>query len=191
MAAANASPLLARLAKLLEVAEFTPYVLPEIAKDVLADVQRDASAQLAGAEQYQVGFDLTQFQHNIAEPGPLHVQGPGVGSIGILDVERMGTLADYEQIANRPGLYHQGTQDAAGVWRNVVYPDPALRAEVAVERQAVWGEKTPQWWLLKNGATGNGAYPDTPAHDFIGPATSEPNLIAKARARISQLFRGI
>jgi hypothetical protein len=191
VATANASRLLARLAALEQAAEFTPYVLPEIAKDVLDDVQRDASVQLAGAEQYQVGFDLGQFQQNINEPGPLHVLGPGVGSIGILDVERMGTLDDYEQIAHEPGLFHQGTQDARGVWRNVVYPNPELRDEVARERQAVCGDKTPQWWLLLHGATGNGAYPDTPAHDFIGPATSEPNLIAKARARISQLFRGI
>ena len=191
MAIADGSRLITRLHELVQAAELTPYALPDVAHEVIADVQASAADSLAGAEQYQVGFDLGQFQQNIADPGPLEVTGPGVGSIGILDVERMGTLDDYEQIAHEPGLFHQGTQDARGVWRNVFYPNAELRGKVAAERQAVWGAKTPQWFLLNDGFSGNGAFPDTPATHFIENATSAPSVLSKLVARFERMFRGI
>lgn len=185
---ADASRLIGRLQAAIKAAEGSPAILPDIAFDTIADVQAEA-ATLAGQE-YQVGFDLDQFQRNIASPGRLNVTAPGVGTIGILDVERMGTAEDFERIAHA-GLFHQGTQDSAGVWRNIFYPDPELRQQVAEERQAVWGDKTPQWFLLNEGFQGSGAFPATPAHHFIDHGTRSTTILARMRAAAARIFAGI
>lgn len=190
MAVANASRLLARLARLQNATQLTPYVLSDVAQDVIEDVQRSAQASLAGRTE-QVGFDLNQFLSNISRPGPLIITGPGVGSVGILDHDLMGTVEDFEDIGGEPGLFHQHTGDRSGVWRNVVYPDADLREEVARERQAVWGSKTPQWWFYENGWSGGGAFPTTPATHFIESATAPRNVLTRMHARFRTLFRGI
>ena len=190
MAVADGSRLIARLQNAIRVAENSPVILPDIAFDTINDVRSNASERLAG-QQYQVGFDLDQFNQNIAAPGPLNVRAPGVGSIGILDHDRMGTVEDFEDIANEPGLFHQGTGDRRGVWRNVVYPDAEWRQEVALERQAVWGDKTPQWLLLEEGFSGNGAFPATPAHHFIEDATRPADIFPRMLRAAARLFRGL
>ena len=190
MAVANASKLLSRLARLNTAMQLTPYTLVDVAQDVIEDVQRSAQSNLSGRTE-QVGFDLDQFLTNISRPGPLLVPSPGVGSVGILDYDLMGTADDFERIGGVPGLYHQHTGDNRGVWRNIVYPDTELREEVARERQAVWGSKTPQWWLYENGFSGNGAYPTTPATHFVEQATAPRNVLGRIRVRFSTLFRGI
>ena len=190
MATANAERLLARLAKLSEAAQLTPYALSDVALETIADVQASAAEALAG-DQSQVGFDLNQFQSNIAQPGPLVSPAPGVGTVGILSPERMGTLQDFEEIAHVPGLYHQHTGDRAGTWEHVVYPNAQLRSEVAQARKAVWGEKTPQWLLLNDGFSGNGAFPPTPPHRFIQSATEAGKIISRLGNRFRQLFGGL
>lgn len=190
MATANASRLLTRLAALRKTAESSPAVLPDIAFDTIRDVQDNAASRLS-SDDTQVGFDLAQFQANIAAPGPLRTTGPGVGSIGILDPEKMGTLSDFEAIANVPGLYHQGTGDRAGTWEHLVYPNPSLREEVARERRAVWGDRTPQWLLLEDGFAGNGAFPPTPPHHFIADGTRPATIIGRMTQAFTRLFRGL
>lgn len=190
MAYANGSQLLARLRAIRESLELTPYALPDVAAEVIRDVQDSADANLSGQE-YQVGFDLGQFKANIAQPGSLVIRGPGVGHIGILDTDRMGNADDFEKIAGEPGLFHQGTGDRHLVWRNVVYPNRGLRDEVAAGRQKVWGSKTPQWLLLNDGFSGNGSFPPTPATDFIGQGTREATVIGKLFRRFHQMFRGL
>lgn len=184
MAVATASRLLGRLEKLRKAAEFSPATLPDIALDTIREVQQNAVSRLS-TDETQVGFDLGQFQENIATPGPLRVTAPGVGSIGILDPERMGTVEDFDAIADFPGLFHQGTGDRSGTWEHVVYPTIPLREEVAAMRRGVWGDRTPQWYLLENGFSGNGAFPPTPAHHFVADATSPLPI----RNRIIQAFR--
>ena len=189
MATANASRLLSRLNAAIKVAENSPIVLPDIALETIADVKDIAAGRLEGQE-YQVGFDLAQFQENISAPGRLRMRGPGVGTIGILDVEKMGTRADFDSIGEA-GLFHQGTHDRKGIWRNVVYPDLELREEVAEERQAVWGDRTPQWFLLNDGWSGSGAFPATPAHRFIEDGTRSVIILSRMRAAFARLFRGL
>jgi len=188
MATADASSLLAGLQRLKQAAELSPTALVEVAHDAIEDVQHNA-ATLLGSQQSQVGFDLEQFQTNISRPGQLILGAPGVGSIGILDTNLMGTVDDFEAIRGL-GLFHQGTQDRKGVWRNIVYPDDAWRETVARLRQAIWGAKTPQWYLLENGFSGDGAFPDTPATHFVESATG-PSLMVKVLSRISHVFRGV
>lgn len=190
MATADGNRLIVRLQAAIKAAESSPAILPDIALATLAEVRSNADARLTGQE-YQVGFDLNQFQNNIAQPGRLNIRAPGVGTIGILDVERMGTADDFEAIASVPGLFHQGTNDVRGMWRNVVYPDPELRQEVAEERQAVWGDKSPQWILLEEGFTGSGAFPSTPPHHFIQDAVRPTVIFARMRAAATRIFRGL
>lgn len=188
MAVADGTRLLSRLRNAIKVAENSAIILPDIAFETIADVRSNANSRLAGQE-YQVGFDLEQFNDNIATPGRLHT-GPGTGRIGILDPDRMGTLADFDSIGEA-GLFHQGTKDSKGVWRNVVYPDPELREEVAQDRQAVWGDKTPQWFLLEEGWHGDGAFPDTPAHHFIHDAAHAPTIFGRMQRAAARLFAGL
>jgi len=188
VAIADASSLLAGLQRLRQAAELSPAALSEVALDAIGDVQRNAAA-LLGGQQSQVGFDLEQFQANISRPGPLLFGAPGVGSIGILDTDLMGTLSDFEAIAGL-GLFHQGTRDRAGVWRNIVYPTESWRDSVARDRQAVWGSKTPQWYLLEHGFSGDGSFPETPAYQFIESATG-PSRWPKIMQRIASVFRGV
>ena len=185
---ADASRLIGRLQAAIKAAEASPAILPDIALATINDVQAEA-ATLAGQE-YQVGFDLDQFQQNIAQPGRLDVPRPGVGTIGILDIDRMGTVKDFEEIKGER-LFHQGTGDRAGVWENIVYPDAEWRAQVALERQAVWGDKTPQWMFLEDGFSGNGAFPSTPAHHFIEHGTRSTTILQRMRAAASRIFAGI
>lgn len=189
MAIADGTRLIARLQAAIQVAKDSPIILADVALDTLADVQTNASARLAGQE-YQVGFDLDQFQSNISTPGRLHVPAPGVGSIGILDVDKMGTVLDFEEIKGER-LFHQGTGDRAGVWQSTVYPDAEWREQVARDRQAVWGSKTPQWMFLEDGFSGNGAFPSTPAHHFIQDAVRGPTIRARLHTAFARLFRGL
>lgn len=193
MAVADGSRLIARLHALVQATELTPYALPDIAQDVIEDVQASAASNLANAETYQVGFDLGQFQQNIADPGPLSVPAEGVGHIGILDVEKMGTVDDFDAINfdGEPLLFHRGKGDRSSIWREIIYPNAALREQVSEGRRAVWGSKTPQWFLLNDGYTGNGAYPDTPATHFIEEATHPPTVLAKMLARFERMFKGL
>ena len=187
MARADASGLLRRLSTLRSAATMTPYALSDVALATIRDVQRSAQTSLGGRSD-QVGFDLGQFQANIAEPGPLTVTG-GFGRVGILDRERMGTLADFERIRGVKGLFHQGTGNVE-IWR-LVYETPSLRAEVEAERRRVWGSKTPQWWLIEHGYAGSNAYPAVPPAGFIEAATRPAALNARLLTRMEKLFRGL
>lgn len=189
MAIADASSLLAGVENLIRAAELSPALLSEVALDTIAAVQRSAVASLSGQES-QIGFDLEQFLNIISRPGPLGMGPPGVGSIGVFDTELMGTAADFELIANIPGLFHQHTGDRAGIWRNIVYPSEGLREEVALERQSEWRGKQPQWYLLHEGTSGDGAYPDTAPNPFIESVTG-PSTIGRVMATLSKVFRGV
>jgi len=191
MAVATAAGLVARLDNAIRLLSEAPIMLPDIALDTIADVSAAASAMLTDAEEYQVGFDLPQLIENMSRPGPLVITSPGVGRIGILSEERMGTVEDFEKIADEPGLFHQGTRDRRGVWRNVVYPNAALRAEVAAERRQVWGDKTPQWRLLHDGYAGDGAYPATPPHPFVDDTVTPGRVIPRMLAAFKRLLSGI
>lgn len=191
MAVANASSVSAMLARIRTNLELAPTALSDVALDTIEAVQQ--SAQSLAGQEYQVGFDLPQFQANIAEPGPLVLTAPGDGHVGILDVGRMGTVEDFERIGGSQGqwpfLFHGHTRDRKHVWRDIVYPHPENREEVAQARRAVWGDKTPQWFLLNDGAHGDGVFPDTPATHFIDNATSAPTVLARIKSRFSMLLR--
>jgi hypothetical protein len=143
---------------------------------------------LAGRED-QVGFDLSQFLNNIRDPGPLDINGAR-GTVGILDQERMGTLEDFDAISDDPELWHFGG-GRGDLFRREVFEVPEEREDLEQRRRAVWGEKTPQWYLLENGFTGTGAYPPVPASHFIALATRSDKIALKMRNAMVKLYNGI
>lgn len=187
---ADSSRFVQRVRKVREaVAHIAPYKLIDVAQGAIGEVSQSALTRLAGRED-QVGFDLAQFLRNISQAGQLIVHQPGVATIGILDVIKMGTLDDFEAIGQVPDLWHFG-QNRAEQFRKQVYDYPDIRAELAAERQSIWGEKTPQWYLLENGYPGDGAYPAVPAAHFIAAATRADRMTLLLRNAMSSALRGI
>lgn len=186
---ADASLLKGRLRQIIEATRLAPYALSTVAQETIGDVSDNAVTRLGGRED-QVGFDLRQFIENIRQPGPIQVSGAR-GSIGILDTERMGTVADLDLIAGDPSLWHTGRK--AGLeFKIAVFDDPDVRDELARDRQAIWGSKTPQWYLLENGTLGvAGAYPQAPPAHFIDSATRADRISLKLRNAMTSLFKGI
>jgi len=159
-----------------------------VAVETIGDVSDNAVTRLAGRED-QVGFDLPQFLENIREPGQLQVNGAR-GSIGILDQDRMGTLEDFDAISSDPKLWHTG-RGFAELFRIKVFERPQTRADLAQERQQVWGSKTPQWFLLNDGYSGSDAYPPVPASHFIDSATRGDRMALRLRNAMTSLYRGL
>jgi hypothetical protein len=160
-----------------------------VATQTIGDVRDNAVVRL-GPREDQVGFNLNQFIANIAEPGPLEVSGAR-GTVGILDTERMGTEGDLDAISGDPKLWHFGSRNAVA-FKLGVFDHPDVRDELARARQAVWGDKTPQWYLLENGTLGvPGAYPKAePAH-FIQSATRADRMVLRLRNAMTSLYKGI
>lgn len=189
MIRANASGLRSKLNRIIEAVNLAPYALSEVAVDTIGDVTRSAVDHLA-PRQDQVGFDLAQFIRNIQEPGPIEVLGAS-GNVGILDVNRMGTLEDFDRIAGTfPSLWHEGHGRAA-TFQQAVFDRPAVREAVATGREAVWNPTTPQWRLLNDGYSGSDAYPPVPASHFIESATIPIRVMGRMVSVMSKLFKGI
>jgi len=188
MIQANAARLRSRLKQITEATRLAPYALSDVAVDTIGDVSSNALAMLAGRED-QVGFDLAQFLQNIRDPGPLAVVG-GHGTVSILDQERMGTVEDFDLIADDPSLWHFGGR-RGDLFRESVFNDPEEREDLERARRAIWGDKTPQWYLMENGFTGTGAYPPVPASHFIASATRADRIALKLRNAMVKLYNGI
>ncbi len=184
----NATRLKSRLRQITEATRLAPYALSDVAVDTIGDVSSNALAMLAGRED-QVGFDLSQFLQNIRDPGPLAVNGAH-GQVGILDTERMGTVEDFDLISDDPELWHFGTK-RGDLFRREVFEDPAEQEDLGLRRKAIWGDKTPQWYLMEYGYTGTGAYPPVPASHFIQSATRADRIALKLRNAMVKLYNGI
>lgn len=185
---ADASRTKKRVNQIVEALRLAPYALSTVAVDTIGDVRNNVQSQWS-SRQDQVGFDLPQFLQNIAEPGPLDVQGAR-GTVGILHEPTMGTVDDYEAIGHIPGLWHHGLRGGR-IFKEVVYDIPENRQELERERQAVWGAKTPQWYLIENGYTGDGAYPAVPASHTIASTTRADRMALRLRNYAMTVLKGI
>ena len=187
---ADASRLRQRIKQIRDAVEhLAPLKLHDVAQDAIAAVSQQALSDLAGRED-QVGFDLAQFLRNISQSGPLVTEGSGRATIGILDTTRMGTLIDFDRILGIPELWHQGT-GKGDTFRRFVFENEARRDKVALLRQAVWGDKTPQWYLLNYGYGGGDAYPAVPASHFIELSTRSDRMALLMRNAMASALRGI
>lgn len=188
---ADASHLKSRLNGIIQATRLAPYALSEVAVQTIYDVSSNALSRLAGRED-QVGFDLAQFLQNIRDPGNLEVSGAR-GSVGILDTIMMGTAEDFEKISDldpERHLWHQGGK-RGDVFKRAVFDYPDIREELARDRQTIWAERTPQWYLMEYGYTGGGEYPDVPAAHFIQSATRADRMVLRLRNAMASLYRGL
>lgn len=186
---ANASRLLRRVRQVRDaVATIAPYKLIDVAQDAIGEVNNEALARLSHRDD-QIGFDLAQFLRNIEQAGPLVILGPGRATIGILDQIKMGTVEDFERIAHQPGLFHHHTGNELSI--REVYENEGTRESLARARRGVWGDRTPQWYLLEYGYQGDGAYPPVPAANFISSATRGDRMALLMRNAMSSALRGI
>ena len=117
-------------------------------------IQVQVGQDWANAESEQVGFDLSNFNRIIDD-----VEVVEGGGFGILNIQKMGTAEDFEAIAGVPDLWHMGRR-MNDSFRRLIMDRPANRNMLADARNAVWGDKEPQWWFLNYGNVGRvGAYP--------------------------------
>lgn len=171
----------------MEATRLAPYALSGVATQTIGDVSDTALERLSGRED-QVGFDLAQFLRNIAFPGQLEVSGAR-GTVGILHEPTMGTVEDFDAISGGD-LWHAGG-GRGDLFKVSVFDDPEIRDELARDRQGVWGAKTPQWYLMENGYSGTGAYPEVPASRFIATSTRADRMVLRLRNAMTSLYRGI
>lgn len=109
-----------------------------------------------GAATRQVGFDMGHFMDITDRVEAVE------GSLGIFNVQRMGTADDFEAISGVPDLWHMGMR-MNDSFRRLIIERPANRDMLADARKSVWGDKEPQWWFLNYGNVGYaGAYPTHP-----------------------------
>jgi hypothetical protein len=117
----------------------------------------------------QIGFDIDSFSASIQG-----VTATGDG-FGILNVNQMGTAADFEQIGTDTGLWHEGGH-RGDAFRRFVIERPGQPEALAQLRKAIWGTTNPQWWFLEYGNEQfTGAFPVT-----RGSATINSALIDSA-----------
>ena len=126
----------------------------DAAEGVKNFVQVQVQQDWQGAESQQVGFDLGNFIRIIDD-----VEVTGEGGYGILNINKMGTAEDFEQIAGVPTMWHMGLR-MGDSFRRLIVEKPATRQMLAADRQTIWGSKEPQWWFMNYGNLGMpGAYP--------------------------------
>lgn len=146
----------------------------DLARNTINLIQENARQDWSNSDD-QVGFDVGKWNILIDRPEVLPE-----GGVGILNVNRMGTAEDFEAIAQSPKeasrdtlLWHVG-QRMGDSFRRLIIERPANLAALAEARQAIWGEKQPQWWFKNYGNFGyTGAYPTT-----MGTYTIETSAMA-------------
>ncbi len=127
----------------------------EVAHTTLTVVQNSAQAEWSNNN--QVGFSVDNWIH-LTEPPEALAGGRG---IGILNVNKMGTAADFERIKYVPDLWHRGKGGKAAFERLVIQK-PGASDRLAQSRDAIWGGKEPQWWLMNYGSQQVGTYDPRP-----------------------------
>lgn len=162
-----------KLAK--ELQPISKRAMRKAALDTVKEVEISAYRRVA-VRNDQVGFDFFQFIENIQGVTP---DGTGYA---ILDTDKMGTINDFEEIRGEK-LWHQGTR-GGDKFRQAVYQNDERRAELAEERKAFWGDKTPQWILIEFGSSTGGEYPPVPAAHFIGKVRDGGTIFRAWRRRV-------
>lgn len=148
------------------------------------DRVQDAAIIRVGAEaQRQVGFDMVQFLDNVE--GVTRI-APGI--YAILDTEKMGTADDFEKIARVRDLWHFGRGQGAKFER-LILSSAGWTFLVGGARKAIWGTKTPQWYLLENGTSTGDGTPVPPGNFIRSVASNEAGILASWKANIFAALR--
>lgn len=148
------------------------------AEDTARFVQDTTRTNWSG-DNSQIGFDIDSFAASIraAEPIP--------EGFGILNVNRMGTAADFEQIGRGSGLWHEGGK-RGDAFRRFILERPGASEDLAQLRKIVWGDTNPQWWFLEYGNESfAGAFPQRPGTFVIRES------LLRSRGRVQRIISNI
>lgn len=133
--------------------------LATVAQTAIDIVQTNASSDWANNN--QIGFDVGLWNRTIDQ-----VEVLPAGGFGILNVQRMGTEQDYEEIFRVPGAWHMGSRRGEAFGRFVIERPGRVEATASL-RQAIWGDKQPQWFFLNDGNLQGGAFDPRPGTHTI------------------------
>lgn len=145
---ANASKLKRKVENLQRA---TGRVNAEIMREAVLDLVDGIESELHSIDfENQTGFDPDQFIENLRNSlGKRRVNvidGPWS-----IDPWATGNEDDLEDISGIKDLWHMGKIRTEAYFR-LIQGNPEANAELADERQSVWGERTPQWFLLEFGS---------------------------------------
>jgi hypothetical protein len=176
MARADASRLRRKLSRLRDtVAAINDEQMFDAADEFIDNV----NSELASTDtDNQVGFNPDQFISNLRQT----LSRAPDGAWEVNPLEAGGDEGDFEEIGGQykrgDHLWHGGTGNTAAFFRRVM-SDAQEQAGLARRRQNVWGDKTPQWYLLNYGSPEAGQ----PPTNFLENAVDNTNLEG-TRARI-------
>jgi hypothetical protein len=142
----------------------------------------------------QVGFDEQLFISNLRAT----IRKDTTGAWTIDPWEAGGDQNDLDRIAGRGGPFDLGGRASKSLWHmgkkrtdaffRLIYNNAQARADLARLRQGVWGNTTPQWYLIEFGSIEG---QQTPTH-FIEKALSKvplTRLYTSIKKRLQQGYR--
>lgn len=148
------------------------------AADTIRNVQASVRTNWSDPN-YQIGFDIDSFVASIREPETIPE------GVGILNVNRMGTASDFEQIGQGSGLWHEGGK-RGDAFRRFILERPGATEDLAQLRKIVWGNTNPQWWFFEYGNESfAGAFPQRPGTYAIR------ETLFRSRGRVQRIITNI
>lgn len=130
----------------------------DVAQYAVRQAHQHAADSGWATDNEQIGFDFAKWLNNTRTPQVVDDR------VGIFNVRVMGTYEDFERISQAPKsgidkedmLWHTGMR-MDDSFRRLIMQRPANRQALSEARRQVWGDVTPQWWLLNYGNQGTGA----------------------------------
>lgn len=179
---ANAVRLRRKLAKLERNLE---RVQDEVMGESALEFVENVGLELSAIEyERQVGFDPDIFMDALRND--LSQDADGVWNIDIINAG--GDADDFEAIADVPGLWHMG-RNRSDAFARFIYSRADDRSELAENRQAIWDDKAPQWYILNYGGGAAPVGPVAPTHFIEKAADLNPSQTIRRIMRV--LSQGI
>jgi hypothetical protein len=179
MARVNSRKFQRRMAKL---ANATGTVNTVVMREAAIDIVENIAIELAAiGTSRQVGFDPDLFIANLR--ATLRQDAQGAWEIDPWeaggDEDDLDLITDERAMINDRDqtLWHQGKGRTASFFR-LIYNNNVARTEMSEARRSVWGDRTPQWYLINYGSP----IALQPAEHFIERALSASPIVVIKRS---------
>lgn len=127
----------------------------------------------------QVGFDPDIFIEALRND--LSQDADGTWSIDIMNAG--GDAEEFEAIYQEEDLWHMG-YNRNEAFARFIFARAESREELAAARQAVWGDKAPQWYILNYGGGAPPVGPVAPSHFIERAADVNPSNTIRRIMRV-------